>query len=555
MAAPLDELSRNADAFARLAPSEKATLIGACKDALAAAAPAWVADAARAKGLDSDTAGEEWLAGVLPAVRMAYLLERSLQAIHREGKPPLGTGAYNGPGSRLAIELFPTSALDRASFAGFSGYALMQAGVDVAEARRRQASFFDRRHPTGQVSLVLGAGNVSSIPPMDVFSKMFVEGKVCLLKMNPVNAWLGPHLERGLDPLIARGFLRIVYGGADVGGSLVHDERVHDVHITGSGKTHDVIVWGTAGPERDRRMAQNAPLLGKPITSELGNVGPVAIVPHEYSDAELTFQARNVVTMVTNNAGFNCNAAHVIITSSSWPQCERFFDVVARTFAKIPPRRAYYPGARDRHATLTAGRKRVAYFGEPRDGELPWALVRDVESLDTRDRAFHTEPFCGLASETVLPSQGPIDFLDRATRFVNDTLWGTLNACLIVPPSLERDNAFKSALDRALVELRYGTVGINHWPGIGYGATSLPWGAYPGSTLTDIQSGRGWVHNTYMLEGIDKAVIRGPLRARPAPVWFSDNHASTRIGPRIVDLQANPAWRKMPGFLLRALGG
>jgi aldehyde dehydrogenase (NAD(P)+) len=259
--------------------------------------------------------------------------------------------------------------------------------------------------------------------------------------------------------------------------------------------------------------------------------------------------------MITNNAGFNCNAAHVIITSSSWPQCERFFDVVARTFAKIPPRRAYYPGARDRHATLTAGRKRVAYFGEPRDGELPWALVRDVESLDTRDRAFHTEPFCGLASETVLPSQGPIDFLDRATRFVNDTLWGTLNACLIVPPSLERDNAFKSALDRALVELRYGTVGINHWPGIGYGATSLPWGAYPGSTLTDIQSGRGWVHNTYMLEGIDKAVIRGPLRARPAPVWFSDNHASTRIGPRIVDLQANPAWRKMPGFLLRALGG
>ena len=98
MAAPLDELSRNADAFAQLAPSEKATLIGACKDALVAAAPAWVADAALAKGLDRDTTGEEWLSGVLPAVRMAYLLELSLRAIHRKGKPPLGTGAYSRSG-------------------------------------------------------------------------------------------------------------------------------------------------------------------------------------------------------------------------------------------------------------------------------------------------------------------------------------------------------------------------------------------------------------------------------------------------------------------------
>jgi aldehyde dehydrogenase (NAD(P)+) len=141
------------------------------------------------------------------------------------------------------------------------------------------------------------------------------------------------------------------------------------------------------------------------------------------------------------------------------------------------------------------------------------------------------------------------------TRFANETLWGTLNACLIVPPSLERDPTFKAALDRALIELRYGTVGINHWPAIGYGATSLPWGAYPGSPLTDIQSGRGWVHNTYMLEGIDKAVIRGPLSVWPTPAWFSDNHSSARLGPMLVDIQANPGWRKVPGLVIRAMSG
>ena len=554
MQAVLDDLARTAGPFARLSPAEKATLLRACTDALVAAAPAWVADGCRAKGLDPSAAGEEWLSGPLPSVRMAYLLERSLEAIHRHGKPPLGTGTFAGPAGRLAVVVFPTSTFDRILFAGYTGFAIMQAGIDAAEARRRQASFYDRQDPAGEISLVLGAGNVSSIPPMDVFTKMFIEGKVCVLKMNPVNAWLGPYLERGLEPLISRGFLRIVYGGAEIGGVLVNDERVNDVHITGSATTHDLIVWGPPGPERDRRLAMNAPLLDKPMTSELGNVGPVAIVPDDYSDEELRFQSRNLVTMITNNAGFNCNAAHVIITSSSWRQRDRFFELVGETFATIRPRRAYYPGARERHTMLTSGRSRVDYYGEPRDGELPWTLVRDVNPLDTHDRAFHTEPFCGLASETVLPSQGPVDFLDRATRFMNDTLWGTLNACLIVPPSLERDEHFRDALDRALIDLRYGTIGINHWPAIGYGSTSLPWGGHPSSTLSDIQSGRGWVHNTYMLEGIDKAIVRGPIRTRPVPVWFSDNPASTRIGPRLVDLQAHPAWRKLPGLVLRALG-
>ena len=71
------------------------------------------------------------------------------------------------------------------------------------------------------MSLVLGAGNVSSIPPMDVATKMFVEGFVCILKMNPVNEWVGPYLERALAPLIDRGYLRIVYGGAEVGSYLL----------------------------------------------------------------------------------------------------------------------------------------------------------------------------------------------------------------------------------------------------------------------------------------------------------------------------------------------
>lgn len=549
----IDELSRRATEFARLPAGKKAALLRRCIGPLVASAPAWVADGCRAKGLDRHQAGEEWLAGPLPVVRMARLLADSLAAISSRGTPPLGTGTRTGPGGMLAIDLLPASSFDRVLFAGFSGYALMQEGIGREDAERRQAGFYQRSVPEGGVSLILGAGNVSSIPPMDVLTKMFIDGKVCLLKMNPINEWLGPHLERALAPLIAPGYLRIVYGGGDVGRDLVHDDRIHDIHLTGSDKTHDLIVWGPPGPDRNRRIAEHDPLLKKPITSELGNVSPVAVVPYRYSDDELEFQARSLTTMVTNNAAFNCNAAHMVITSASWSQRERFFELVAQMFSRVPPRTAYYPGARERYERLTGGNERVEYFGNAGEGELAWALIRGVNPRDTDNPLFQTEPFCGLVSETTLASRDPVEFLDTVTRFMNDTLWGTLNACIIIPPALERDPIVSAALDRALVSLRYGTVAINHWPALCYGATTMPWGGHPSATLANIQSGLGWVHNTFMLEGVDKSVIRGPLRVRPTPIWFSGNQRSTTLGPRLVRFESAPSWLDVPGLILRAL--
>ena len=82
------------------------------------------------------------------------------------------------------------------------------------------------------------------------------------------------------------------------------------------------------GPDRDRRKADGDPLLRVPISSELGNVSPVAILPFDYSDDELWFIARNVATMVANNGSFNCNAAKLLITARDWPQRAAFLDAV-----------------------------------------------------------------------------------------------------------------------------------------------------------------------------------------------------------------------------------
>jgi acyl-CoA reductase-like NAD-dependent aldehyde dehydrogenase len=549
----VDRLRARTGDLTRTPARARAALLRECVRQLADAAPAWVADGCRAKGLSDRTSGEEWLAGPVPTIRGARLLAESLEAIAERGRPPLGTGTRTGPGGRLAIDLFPAGIFDRLLFGGFSAYALMQPGVDRAAAARRQAELYQRpAADDGGVALILGAGNVSSIPPLDVLSKMFVEGYTCLLKINPVNEWVGPHLARGLAPLVARGYLEIVYGGAEVGAYLVAHDGVDDVHITGSDRTHDLIVWGPPGADRDRRIEAGEPVLDKPISSELGNVSPVAVVPYSYTDDELWFQARNVASMVVNNGSFNCNAAKLLITARDWAQRHQFLDLVGKALSQAPTRKAYYPGAFDRYRALTEGR-RVDSYGRGDDQRLPWALIRDVDATDASDPIFSTEPFCGLLSETCVGSADPVEFLASVTEFMNETLWGTLNAAIVIHPQLERDATVRAALDRAIVDLRYGTVAINHWPALGYAFGTTPWGGHPSSTLRNIQSGLGWVHNTFMLDGIDKAVVRGPLRVWPHPVWFYDHNRSHEVGRLLAAFEAEPAWRKLPRLVAAAV--
>jgi aldehyde dehydrogenase (NAD(P)+) len=138
-------------------------------------------------------------------------------------------------------------------------------------------------------------------------------------------------------------------------------------------------------------------------------------------------------------------------------------------------------------------------------------------------------------------------------RFCNDTLWGTLNAAIFLPSKLERDPAVGAALERAITDLRYGTVAINHWPALGYGLGALPWGGHPSATLADIQSGLGWVHNTFMLDGLDKSVVRGPLVVRPRPLWFTGNPRAVAVCRKMLRHELAPSWRSLASVITAAV--
>jgi aldehyde dehydrogenase (NAD(P)+) len=541
--------------FAKLPAREKAALLRETLPLLARVSRAWVDAACKAKGIveGSVLSGEEWFGGPLVTARNVRLLAKSLDQIAESGRPELGRGVVRRADGRVEVDVFPAGGFDPALYRGLTCKALLEPGVDESKARARQASFYQKKDPAGGVSLVLGAGNVSSIPATDVLYKMFVDGNVCVLKMNPVNEWAGPFLEQAFAPLIAREFLRVVYGGPDVGAYLTMHAGIDDIHITGSNRTHDRIVWGPPGPEEERRRRANDPVLKKTITSELGNVSPVVVVPGKFSDEELQFQAKNVATMVVNNGSFNCNAAKILVLARGWPQRGRFIDLVAKALSEVPPRKAYYPGAQERYAELVGPKKTVKRFGQEGDGKLAWALITDVDAKAENEPLFQIEPFCGILSQTDLDESDPGAFIAAATKFCNERLWGTLNATLIVDPRTEAAEA--AALDRAIVDLRYGTVTINHWAGLVFGSVSAPWGGHPSATLNDVQSGIGWVHNTFMLEGIEKSVFRGPVVMSPKPAWFYDNAMMRIIGSKLSDFESAPSALKLPGLAIAALRG
>jgi aldehyde dehydrogenase (NAD(P)+) len=288
--------------------------------------------------------------------------------------------------------------------------------------------------------------------------------------------------------------------------------------LTGSIETHDAIVWGPPGPERAERLRSGKPLLQKSINSELGNISPVVVVPGPYTERELLDVAQNIAGMLFNNASFNCNAAKLLVVPTHLAA-----SVTSRLealFAAEAPRTAYYPGALARYAALTGKNAPGRVWSAPAgDGQLPWTLLTGL-TPGSHAESFQLEPFCPLLSVVEIDEPEPAAFLARATRFLNEEVWGTLNAMLVVPSGLEGEPSVEAGVARAIDELRYGTVAVNYWPAIGYGTGTPPWGGHPGASLADAQSGIGFVHNALMLEHIQKVVLRGPFRSFPKQFYY-----------------------------------
>lgn len=550
-------LQEGKSAWTAVPPRERGSLLVEISRRFAAVADRWSRLCMEAEGLDPQEprSGEEALTGPYMVLRNLRLLQESLLDVETHGRPRIPGAVRTRPDGQVVARIFPGDLYDRIFYGGVTADVWMEPGVTAQDLPETIAVAYHAAIRQGKVALVLGAGNVSSIGPMDALYKLFVEDQVVLYKTHPVNEYLGPLMEEAFQPLAERGFFRVVYGGAEEGAYLCGHPGVDEIHITGSDKTYEAIVFGP-GEEGRRRKAAGEPVLNKRITAELGNVSPMIVVPGPWSEADLAYQGENLATMLANNAGFNCNAGRVIVQHASWGQREALLAKTREVLGKVPARRAFYPGAAGRFETfLAAHRERVETFGARAGDKLPWALIPGLDPNKKDDLCFTTEAFCGVCGETGLAASTVPEYIDRAVDFCNGTLWGTLNVTLIVHPKSLKDPDVAQAVERAVANLRYGTVSVNHWAAVGYGLVVTPWGGIPGQTAQDIQSGSGFVHNTLMFDRAEKAVVWAPFRVLPKPPWFATHRTVHRLAPKLAAFEASPSPVKLPGILGLAMRG
>jgi hypothetical protein len=496
----LDELEQRKEAWKHTTVAKRVALLGRLRHDTYRVAEEWVETCCRLKGIDpkSQRAGEEWAMGPMIVIRNLRLLEKQLQTPARHASARVTRSL---PGD--SWDLFQWPIFRGETWSGDAG-----TSPDVS----------------GKLGLVLGAGNVSSIGATDVLYKMFIENQVVLLKMNPVHEALGPVMEQAFACLIESGFLKIVSGGAREGALAVQHPKVETIHVTGSHHTYEAI----------HKLVPH-----KWITAELGCVSPVIVAPGKWSSRQLAYQARHVAGMLTTNAGFNCNAAQILVTSKQWAQRDKFLDEVRRALGKVASRPAYYPGARDRYAGVLKEYPQAERLGPPGEDAITWTLVAGLDP-EQPQRAFQEEAFCGVLYETAL-DHGEEDFLLRAADFCNRKLWGNLSASILISPASQKTQPWR----RALEGLNYGAVGVNIWPGLIFALVNLPWGAFPGNTPDNIQSGLGFVHNTTGVLNPEKAVLYGPFWTPLKMPWKSGFPRMRSMARALTDFEYMPSWKTL----------
>ncbi len=561
--ADLVTLRARATVWARFSVAEKIRHLRTMRARTVETAETWVELAAQAKGIAGTAlAGEEWLSGPYPLLTSLDRLTATLAGIARDGVPPVPANAIRTRANgQVVVDVFPAERADTLLLNGVRAEVWMEPEVTRATLIENTASFYRERDPHGSVTLVLGAGNIASIPALDVLYALYAHGSVVMLKLNPVNAYLAPVFARIFASLIEGGFVRIAEGDAVAGAFLCAHPAVDAIHLTGGERTHDAIVFGP-GADGETRKRANQPLRAKPVTSELGNVTPVIVVPGPWSEPDLAYHAAHVATQKLHNAAANCIAAQVLVTPQSWAQAPRFLERVREALAAAPQRPSYYPGSRERVRAIEHAYPNAESLGIPVDG-VHRTFVGGLDAANPDEMLFRSEAFGPVLAQTALPGEDAAAFLRNTVAFCNERLHGTLGAAILIHPRTIAE--LGTTFDDAIAALRYGCVTINTWPGVGFTLASGSWGAYPGNRLDAVGSGIGIVHNGYLFDKPQKTVVRAPFAPfprslgdgertlLPTPPWFVTHRRADAVGRKLFAYTANPSPLRMAATIIAAM--
>ena len=157
-------------------------------------------------------------------------------------------------------------------------------------------------------------------------------------------------------------------------------------------------------------------------------------------------------------------------------------------------------------------------------------------------------------------------FLRAAIKYANEELHGTLGANILIHPATIRKIG-KKKFEAMIGELRYGCIGINAWTALGFLLAQATWGAFPGHSLDNVQSGIGQVHNSFMFDRAERTVVTAPFRPfprnlmsggvtmLPKPPWFVTHKRAHKVGELLTRMTYRPSLAQLPKIMMNALLG
>jgi hypothetical protein len=251
--------------------------------------------------------------------------------------------------------------------------------------------------------------------------------------------------------------------------------------------------------------------------------------------------------MRLHNGGYNCIAGQLVVLSSDWAQKDAFLDQLRAAIEKTPERHPWYPGSDDR-----VGSANESY---PKAERIGSRLLVDIKADEDASTIATTEYFSPVLGVIEIPGTGKA-FMDSAVTTVNRDFLGTLGANVIAAP--KDIKAMGAGFREAIADLHYGSIAINAWTGVGFLSAGTSWGAFPGHTLDDVQSGMGVVHNAMLIANPERSVVTGPFRPFPRslaggefslfpkPPWFVTSRSAAATGKRLAHFAEKPSWLRVP---------
>ena len=522
----ISKLRVNSSEFLNLDKSNMISMLEKTIDNIKTISYYWASLSSEKKGhLTKSKEGEEWIGGPFSCI---YAIQYFIEYLQEDDG--LDINKYDE--SNKSYKVFPTKNIEKLLFPFLEGEVRFGKNLNFEQINeyRGFSNRFDNNKP--KITLILGAGNVSSIPVLDALFHMIAYKSVIYIKLNPVNDYLLPIFLQVFEPFISRGFMIITEGDMEASKYLTEHDGFQQTHLTGSNYTYENIVYGKTLSEKERSLKTLPKINKRPITTELGNVTPIIVHPGNWSRSEIRHQAKKIVTAKLNNSGFNCIAAQVIVLPKQWKHADKLKDDIKFYLKKISDTTSYYPGATENLNDL------IESENYEQINNLSCSTPFLVSDLDLESEYGNKEVWSTALYFKEISYSSYEDFCSNAVEYVNNELWGNLGVTVLIKNHKKKTN--QAILNAYVEELKYGTVAINEWSALGFVIPTLPWGGYPGNKDNDIQSGQGYVHNALLFESPQKGIVYSRFRLSPLidPPWFVTNKKAHRIFKNLTYYQA-----------------